>query len=35
MQDDNPEPDEIVTHLTPEEEAEAIATAGHGTWFVQ
>jgi predicted ABC-type ATPase len=28
-------PDEIVTHLTPEEEAEAIATAGHGTWFVQ
>jgi hypothetical protein len=24
-----------VAHLTPEEEAEAIATAGHGTWFVQ
>jgi predicted ABC-type ATPase len=28
-------PEEIVTHLTAEEEAEAIATAGHGTWFVQ
>lgn len=28
-------PDEIVTHLTPEEEEGAIATAGHGTWFLQ
>ncbi len=28
-------PDEIVTHLTPEEEAEAFETAGHGTWFSQ
>ena len=27
------EPDEIVTGLTPEEEAEEIETAGHGTWF--
>lgn len=27
------QPDDIETGLTPEEEAEAIATAGHGTWF--
>jgi hypothetical protein len=28
-------PDEIETHLTPEETDEAFATAGHGTWFSQ
>jgi predicted ABC-type ATPase len=28
-------PDEIDTGLSPEEEEEAIATAGHGTWFSQ
>jgi predicted ABC-type ATPase len=28
-------PEEIQTHLTAEEEAEAFATAGHGTWFSQ
>lgn len=27
------QPDDIVTGLTPEEEAEEIETAGHGTWF--
>lgn len=27
------EPGDIVTGLAPEEEAEEIETAGHGTWF--
>lgn len=27
------EPDDIVTGLGPEEEAEEIETSGHGTWF--
>lgn len=27
------EPVDIVTGLTPEEEAEEIETSGHGTWF--